>query len=119
MADYVGKLTGIRYAGSGVETDVEPAYIGIDEHFGLVTARTRSDLAAGNYTQRPNGKKRRISELYYTRSRKDNPGGDQWFHELTYAFAISQGGKQDKPRVYLEGYDVHICPGMPGNYLCG
>lgn len=127
---YVGTLYAVQLEGQEPQP-VERVALGVDDELGLVQADNRRELAAGRYLSPTKGTRpKRCVRLWYERTRKDYPGDRYWYHDLadTSAFFVStldntqatdDRGLQVAPLVVLEGPDVEICAGIPGDFLCG
>ena len=118
-AEYVGMLERVATEeGDREGFEVRRCALGIDPEMGLVTAPTRAALSRGEYTARPNGRSAPLTRVWYSRTRKNYPGGAFWYHDLDKARVIAEGNGSEPPAVYVQSDTATICPGEPGSFLC-
>lgn len=120
MAVYVGTLYAIQWADEEEPTPVVRKALGVCEERGIVTARTRRELREGKYDKVPARGGRRVKTLWYQRKRRQYPGGSRWYHDLDKCFGFPHAKYGESViDVTLRGQDVHECPSLPANFLCG
>ena len=89
--------------------------LGVRPSGGIVTAKSRADLAAGRVDGPPrSGHKIAIASVLYDRKRPGYPGA-HWIHDTPEAHATLD--KRNPPAVYLEAPSETRCD-MEGDFLC-
>lgn len=115
-ATWIGTLEGIELA-DGTTIDTPPLALGIVPRRGLVVARTRADLAAGNLLRRGPGRYQPLRAVLYRRRRTGRYPGLRWRHELhATGFLVGPGGPVFAP--LSRDRLAHVCAFPPGDFIC-
>jgi len=113
-ARYVGRLESVRlWDGSRVKVS---GVVGLVDGVGLVTARTKPELMAGQFATPGRGRYQAAAAVYYYRDRDGYPSR-YWVHELD-STSVQVGAAGGVPVfAHSVGGAAHVCA-MPGDFIC-